>query len=165
MLVIDLSEAPDVQAELLLEQLGQWNIPVSGSAVGRENKALIAANKLDLPGADRALLALRDACGERFAIVGVSTASREGLEDLRAAVFELSGVVRVYSKQPGKEPDLNVPFIIQSGTTVLELARNIHKEFEAGLKYACIWGSAKFPGQRVQKDYVPKDGDIVEIHT
>lgn len=32
------------------------------------------------------------------------------------------------------------------------------------LKYACIWGSAKFEGQRVQRDYVLHDRDVVEFH-
>jgi ribosome-interacting GTPase 1 len=164
MLVVDLSEDPDVQAELLLGQLGQWNIPVSGAPEGGEKKAFVAASKLDLPGADDALSRLKDVYGNAFPVVGVSADRKEGLEELKSAVFGLSGVVRVYTKEPGKEADLDKPFTLASGTTVSGLARSIHKDFETGLKYACIWGSAKFPGQRVQKDHVLRDGDIVEIH-
>ncbi|HDM08667.1 MAG TPA: TGS domain-containing protein, partial [Candidatus Omnitrophica bacterium] len=32
------------------------------------------------------------------------------------------------------------------------------------LKYARIWGSAKFDGQRVPRDYVLQDRDIIEFH-
>jgi ribosome-interacting GTPase 1 len=47
---------------------------------------------------------------------------------------------------------------------VLELAESIHKDFVHNLKYARIWGSAKFEGQRVEKNYILKDRDIVELH-
>jgi ribosome-interacting GTPase 1 len=162
MVVVDLSEDPVGQAELLMAQLDEWNIPVRGG--GTAKKALIVAVKKDLPGAEEAFLALREACGETCPVLAVSAARKEGLEDLRSAVFRLSGVVRAYTREPGKEPDLKAPFTLSSGTTVSALARAIHKDLAVGLKYACIWGSAKFPGQRVQKDYVLRDGDIVEIH-
>jgi hypothetical protein len=70
----------------------------------------------------------------------------------------------VYSKPPGKDPDLSKPFSIPSGSTVLDLARTIHKDFVDSLKYARIWGSARFDGQRVEKNYVLKDRDVVEFH-
>jgi ribosome-interacting GTPase 1 len=83
---------------------------------------------------------------------------------LRRFIFDNSGIIRVYSKKIGKPPDLKTPFTIPSGSNVLDLASEIHKEFVANLKYACIWGSSKFDGQRVQKDYVLHDRDIVEYH-
>ncbi len=75
-----------------------------------------------------------------------------------------SGIIRVYSKEPGKEPEMKTPFTLPFGSTMLDLAELIHKDFLNNLKYACIWGSTKFDGQRVQKDYVLQDMDIVEYH-
>jgi len=48
--------------------------------------------------------------------------------------------------------------------TVLEMAESIHKDFAHQLKFARIWGSGKFDGQRVQRDYVVQENDIIEIH-
>jgi uncharacterized protein len=47
---------------------------------------------------------------------------------------------------------------------VLDLAEFIHKDFLFNLKFARVWGSAKFEGQRVEKTHVLKDLDIVEFH-
>ena len=67
-------------------------------------------------------------------------------------------------KEPGKNPELDTPFVLPAGSAVIDLAEMIHKDFTKNFKYACIWGSAKFDGQRVQKDYVLRDRDIVEYH-
>jgi len=47
---------------------------------------------------------------------------------------------------------------------VIELAERIHKDFATKLKYARIWGSARFEGQKVEKNHVLKDRDVVELH-
>jgi hypothetical protein len=165
LLVIDLSEDPDVQAELLIEQLSQWNIQTAGDdKSGVSKKTVVAANKKDMSGAEEGLEKLRQRYQDTYQIVGVSAVTKEGLEELKSVLFEVSGIVRVYTKEPGKEPDLDAPFTLPVGSTVLDLAAAVHKDFAKGLKYACIWGSAKFPGQRVQKHYVLKDRDIVELH-
>jgi ribosome-interacting GTPase 1 len=97
-------------------------------------------------------------------VLGVSAKAQEGIEDLKHAVFKRADIVRVYSKEPGKEPDMGAPFTMPVGSTVIDLAKTVHKDFSTGLKYACIWGSSKFPGQRVQRDYELRDKDIVELH-
>jgi ribosome-interacting GTPase 1 len=53
---------------------------------------------------------------------------------------------------------------MKEGTTVQLLGQKIHKDFSASLKFACVWGSVKIQGQRVQRDYVLRDKDIVEFH-
>lgn len=173
-LVLDLSDAPETQAELLFEQLTAWGFmqPKQEREGGHSNpreknpalkKTIVAANKSDLPGADQAMQALEEISKNVCPLVAISCQTRQGLEQLRGAVFELSQTVRVYSKQPGREPDMLVPFTVATGTTVLELSETIHKEFK-NLKYACVWGSSRFPGQKVQKDHVLVDKDIVELH-
>lgn len=169
LLVVDLSDAPDVQAELLLEQLRTWRIGLLRKGESREEcpgsrPAVIAANKSDLPAAPDGLRRLRSHDETSYPIVPVSAAAKDGLEELRCTIFEHSRVMRVYAKEPGKEPDRATPFVLASGSTVLDLAEMIHKDFLTNLKYACIWGSAKFGGQRVQKDYILHDQDVVEYH-
>jgi ribosome-interacting GTPase 1 len=44
-----------------------------------------------------------------------------------------------------------------------EFARNIHQDFYQQLKSARVWGSSAFDGQKVQRDYILHDGDVVEL--
>jgi len=46
----------------------------------------------------------------------------------------------------------------------LDFAAEIHKDFVEKLLYARIWGSEKYKGQRVQRDHLLEDGDIIELH-
>lgn len=166
LLVVDLTEDPEVQAELLIEQLTRWNIYLVSDPkpVGVSKRALIAANKNDLPGSEDNFARLKEKYGNIYPCISVSALRKENLEELKRTIFALSGIIRVYSKPPGKEPDLSTPFTISAGSTVVDLAGFIHKEFVSKLKFARIWGSAKFDGQRVEKNFVLKDKDIVEIH-
>ncbi len=155
MLVVDMEEDADVQTELLLDQLKAWNIP--------PKPLIIAGNKSDL--ADNKIQ--EEFIGKYeagYEVVLSSALKKEGIGKLRKAVFESSRIIRVYSKEPGKKPDMDSPFTLPFGSNVLDLAEIIHKDFFKNLKYACIWGSGKFDGQRVQKDYILHDRDIVEYH-
>lgn len=169
MLVVDLSEDPDIQLGLLIEQLRKWRIELLKRSGSHEDcpsckPTIIAANKSDLTAAAEGQKRLRSTYETLYPVVPVSSMTKEGLEELRRTVFESSLIVRVYSKEPGKEPDRATPFVLPAGSTVLHLAEMIHRDFLNNLKYACIWGSSKFGGQRVQKDYVLHDRDVVEYH-
>jgi hypothetical protein len=74
------------------------------------------------------------------------------------------GVVRVFTKAPGKKPELDAPYVLRRGSTALNAAEHVHKDFAAQLKFARIWGHTRFDGQMVQRDYVLEDGDIIELH-
>lgn len=82
---------------------------------------------------------------------------------LRRRIFDLLEVIRVYTKAHGKLPDLERPFVLRQGSTVLNLAYEIHRDFPDRLKSALVWGSARFDGQAVARDYVLHDKDIVEL--
>jgi len=169
--VIDLSEDPVIQTDLLMAHLSEWKIPLLKKGYHRDegkgfpSKPLIlVGNKSDLPGTEDGLKAVQQNYRSMFPVAGISTKNKQGIEDLRRAVFENSRIIRVYSKEPGKEPDMNMPFTLPAGSSVIRLAELIHKDFISNLKYACIWGSARFSGQRVQKDYILHDRDVVEFH-
>ncbi len=169
LLVVDLSEDPEIQAELLIGQLAKWRIGLLKRQESPEKchgckPAIVAASKSDAPAAQGGLDRLRAKFATLYPIVQVSTESKEGLEELRRVLFENSRIIRIYSKEPGKEPDRAKPFVLPLGSTVLDLAETIHRDFFNNFKYACIWGSAKFGGQRVQKDHVLHDRDVVEYH-
>ena len=174
LLIVDLAEDPDIQAELLIGQFERWNIHIISNLMPQISNpllktrvlksALIVANKRDLLSTDDNFIRLRGKYENLCQCISVSTLRKENIEELKREIFRMSGIIRVYSKPPGKEPDLSTPFTIPTGSTVLDLARFVHKDFIFNLKFARIWGSAKFEGQRVEKSHVLKDRDIVELN-
>jgi ribosome-interacting GTPase 1 len=127
-------------------------------------RTLLVANKSDDPTAELRLEFAQESLGGRFPSVVVSAEQGTGLDKLRKALYDLLGVIRVYTKQPGKPADMTSPFTVPVGSTVAELAGRVHKDFEDGLKSARVWGSAAFDGQTVGRDHVLSDKDVVELH-
>jgi len=99
-----------------------------------------------------------------FPILCVSAVTGQGLDSLRAEIFEALHILRVYTKLPGKPPDLAQPYTFPVGATVLDAVRSVHRELVEQLKYVRLWGSGKFDGQKVPADHVLQDRDIIEIH-
>jgi ribosome-interacting GTPase 1 len=130
----------------------------------RHVKTVMAATKLDAPGAGDRLEVVREWFGMRFPVIPVSVESGEGLESLREAAYHSLGLLRIYTKVPGRPVDRTKPFTVPIGSTVIDLAREIHRDFESSLKFARIWGSGVFDGQSVKRDHELHDGDIVELH-
>lgn len=97
-------------------------------------------------------------------ILPISLYSEE-LKNFPKILYEKLDVVRIYTKAPGKKPDFERPYVLKKGSTVMDLALEIHKDIAANLKSARVWGSAKFPGQSVEHSYILADKDIVELLT
>jgi ribosome-interacting GTPase 1 len=171
-LVVDLGDDDGpFAAEGVLERLAQTKTILVGQppAVSEDptvhhTRALVVANKSDLPGAADRLEVVRELFGPRFAIHEVSTEHGAGLEELRNALYQFLRVIRVYTKQPGKPPDLTAPFTCPEGSTLVEMAALVHRDFAAGLKSARIWGTGVYDGQTVKRDHVLHDKDVVELH-
>ena len=125
---------------------------------------IFVGNKVDLEGAEDRLKELKKFLGDEWKVIGVSCKYKINLDELKKLIFESLGIIRVYTKEPGKPPDLKDPLILPVGSSVIEAAEKLHKDFARKLKYARIWGSAKFEGQRVPRDYVLQDKDIIEFH-
>lgn len=84
-------------------------------------------------------------------------------DELKEKLFGLLDKILIYTKKPGEEADLKDPMVLPSGSTVEEVAKRLHKDFATKLRYVRVWGSSKFPGQRVSRDYELKDGDVIEV--
>jgi ribosome-interacting GTPase 1 len=153
----------DRLAEAHTELVGELPYDVEDERI-RHVKTAMVANKLDADGAPDRLEILREWLGARFPIIAVSGRTGEGLETLRGVAYDLLGVLRVYTKVPGKPADRTRPFTLPVGSTVLDLAREVHRDFEHSLKSARIWGSGVFDGQAVKRDHELHDADIVELH-
>ncbi len=127
-------------------------------------KTLIIGNKCDSEGAEETAVVLRELYGERLPLFAVSAQESTNLEELKQWIYNALEIVRVYTKARGKEPSLNDPVVLPRGSTLLDAGASIHKDFAQKLKFARVWGPGKYQGQRVQRDYIVQEGDILEFH-
>ena len=164
--VLDQIESVLNTMEKFRVRLYGWDRPVPADETGvvMPRKTILAANKMDLPHAEDALEMVRELYGDRFPIVAISSETGRGLEDLKQDVFRMLDVIRVYTKIPGKPADMNAPYVVPHGITVIGLATLVHKEFAQKLKFARIWGASKFEGQMVSREHVLQDRDVIELH-
>jgi ribosome-interacting GTPase 1 len=132
---------------------------------GAHKRTVVVANKWDLPRARDNLAVLTELVGPRLPGVPlpVSAVRGDGLDVLRQRIFRALHKIRVYSKPPGRRPDLDAPFVLPRGATVRDAAEVIHKELAENLKYARLWGRG-YQGQMVGRDHVLEDGDVLELH-
>ncbi len=172
LLVFDLTNpSPNEVLEILLAKLKEKRIEFigEGQKVPSDTwffhkRALIVANKKDVPTGEEKINILRKAVEPKFNVIAVSAANGNGIEDLKNKVFALINVLRVYSKIPGKKVDLADPFILKRGSSVMDMAKVVHKDFSRKLKYARIWSESKYQGQKVNRDHILEDEDVLELH-
>jgi len=126
-------------------------------------KVLLLAAKADLGGSSDNILIMKELGPRGSELLPVSAVTGHGLEDLKEKIFQTLEVIRIYTKVPGKEPDLEKPFVLKQGSTVQDLAGAIHRDLPRLMKSARIWGSARYDGQTVMRDYILQDRDVVEI--
>ena len=126
--------------------------------------SLLVANKSDLDPDPEEVRVLEDLLGVRFPAVAVSAETGAGLDEIGPLLFDGLGIVRVYTKIPGRPADKKRPYAVRRGDTVLDVARLVHKEIAESLNFARVWGSGQFDGQQVGADHPMADEDIVEFH-
>jgi|YNPBryunderm2012_1023409.scaffolds.fasta_scaffold33276_1 ribosome-interacting GTPase 1 len=125
---------------------------------------LLVMTKLDDEAADIRREIAQEIFADRFPTLLISAARGDGLQELRKAIYQRLGVMRIYTKQPGKPADMTSPFTCPIGSTVQEFAAYVHQDFAEGLKSARVWGSGVFDGQTVSRDHILHDRDVVELH-
>lgn len=130
------------------------------AAAGIEKPGLLAATKWD--DATDGGLAHLVAAAAPLPVVPVSVLDDESLERLRAAIWELTGLIRVYLRHARETDD--EPLALRPGATVADVADAIHHDLAGACTGARVWGpSARFDGQRVGCAHVVVDGDVVEV--
>ena len=126
------------------------------AAAGIEKPALLALTKSDeVETADSGVV-------DDMEVVAVSVLDDESLDRLREAIWRLTGLIRVYPRRAGVVED--EPFALTAGATVADVADRVHHDVGRSCTGALLWGpSARFDGQRVGRDHVVADGDVVEV--
>jgi ribosome-interacting GTPase 1 len=132
-----------------------------GNALGK--KAFCICTKSDIAKAG-AIERLKKSFRRPLEYIEVSIKTGAGVEQFGRKIFDLLGIIRIYAKPPGKPADMTDPFTLPTGSTVMDLARAIHRQLAENLKSARIWGTGVYDGQNVQRTHVLNDKDIVELH-
>jgi ribosome-interacting GTPase 1 len=169
-IVVDLGRSPVEQVKSTLQELDSvgivpaMNMSPEGLIGKRPRKMMVIGNKSDLDMSGAGWHQTKTQYGSQFPMIAVSATSGNNLNDLKKSIFQALEIIRVHTKSPGQKPDLTDPIILKTGSTVKNAAEDVHKDFKAKLKYAVVWGSGKFDGQRVSQDHILQDNDIIELH-
>ena len=171
LLVVDLSDDDLLsQIDNIINKLEAKKIKLVGSIEENlenrifQKRTIIIGNKYDLDRAKENFEILKELLGKKFPLFPYSAEENKNSENFKEEIYKLLDVVRFYSKIPGKKPDLEEPFVFKRGSTIMDMAERIHKDFAHKLKYARVWGTNKFDGQKVTRDYVLQEEDIIELH-
>jgi len=132
-----------------------------GNPIGK--RAFCICTKSDIAKPD-ALQTLKRSCKRRFELIVISTKTGVGVDKLPETFFKLLNIIRIYAKPPGRPADMNEPFTLPAGSTVMDLAAAIHRELAEKLKFARIWGTGVYDGQNAQRNHILNDKDIIELH-
>lgn len=168
--MVDLGIEPVSQVETTLQNLKDTRIEPVLDKEGQEasgsyqKKMLIIGNKNDLKNSGRNWGQLGLQYSAVFPMVSISAREGTGLEELKGTIYQALDIMRVYTKTPGSKAELAEPVILKRGSTVKDAAEDVHKDFRDKLKYAVVWGSGKYDGQRMSKAHILQDGDVVEFH-
>ena len=156
-LVVDVNDPGDLEEIEFIEQaLVEWHLPAP---------RLLLGNKIDRPDGAENFATLEELYADRHRCLPVSTATGEGLPRFARAAFDLLGLVRVYTKPPGKKVDLSKPYTIRRGSTVMDAALHVHKDFAEHLKFARLFHKdGGRDGLMVERQHLVEDEDILEFH-
>lgn len=171
LIVVDLQTIPFQQLEDSLALLNEHKIsPRQWKEKSIDERriefipVLIVVNKDDDDKFDEDFEVFKALTDTELPLVPISVTKKRNFDNLKNRIFESLEVIRIYSKPPGKEPDLTKPFILKKGNTIEDLAGKVHHDFIHNLKTARVWGKNVFDGQMVGKDHILYDKDIVELH-
>jgi ribosome-interacting GTPase 1 len=179
LLVVDLSEPGCVERVVALHDLlderrvvltetwpaNNGTAEDEGDLFTKVLPTLLVASKSDrLDRSGDELAVLEELAGISYPCHAVSVETGHGIGELGLWLFDQLGVVRVYTKIPGKDADMDRPFTVRRGSTVHDVARLVHREIAEQLRYARAWGVSEFDAQQVGSDHIVEDGDVLEFH-
>ncbi|MFH0889935.1 MAG: TGS domain-containing protein [Candidatus Aenigmatarchaeota archaeon] len=93
----------------------------------------------------------------------INAKTGRNISELKRLMWERLKLVRIYTKIIGKKAETK-PLTLPAGSTIRDVALNVHKDFLKNFKFARVWGSGRFPGAQIGLEHIVKDKDIVEIH-
>ncbi|KAL2629348.1 hypothetical protein R1flu_014034 [Riccia fluitans] len=125
-------------------------------------KCVYVYNKIDVIGIDDV-----DRLARQPNSIVISCNLKLNLDRLLARMWDEMGLVRVYTKPQGQQPDFSEPVVLSTdrgGCTVEDFCNHIHRSLLKDLKYVLVWGSSsKHYPQRCGTQHTLHDEDVVQI--
>jgi ribosome-interacting GTPase 1 len=100
-----------------------------------------------------------------YPVVAVELDDAAAREALRKEIIAGLGIIRLYTKTPGKPADYSSPFTLPLGGTVEDLAGRVHRDLAEKVRSAKVWTFGHPDSRTVGKDHVLADKDLVELQT
>jgi len=126
---------------------------------------IILINKIDLWDSNELRRLDSKLKSKKIDFMLVSALKNIGINELKARIFGMMRVIRVFTKEPGK-PASSQPIVLSEGSSVKDAAESIYKGFSKIIVETKLTGpSGKFANQRVGLNHVLKDKDVLEFKT
>jgi uncharacterized protein len=144
LLMVDVTDSPVRELEETAAFLEQHNIISVGGNNGPadqrtyEKPFLALVNKVDTPDMIELYELFLALLEKEWHTVPISAQTGWNTDEFKQTLFQLLKVIRVYSKAPDREPDLNQPFVLQEGSSVEEFAGRVHKDFVDKMRSARV---------------------------
>jgi ribosome-interacting GTPase 1 len=101
----------------------------------------------------------------KYEIIDCQNPTKTELEKLKEKIFKTFPIIRIYTKEPKKEPSKE-PMILKENSKLEDAAEKILKGMSKKISRARVWGpSSKFGGQVIGIEHTLKDKDIIEFQT
>ncbi len=144
---------------------------INASVVIRENINIdklidvLSGNRVYIPGMTVMNKAdmINDSSSFKDIDLFISAENGMNLNKLKQMIFEKLSLIRVYTKDYKKPVNFDEPMILKKGARIRDVCLSIHRDFVKRFRYAKVWGSSKFPGQKQGLEYELKDRDIVQL--
>lgn len=99
--------------------------------------------------------------------IPISCYANLNLDGLLAQMWDMMGLVRIYTKKPSEKPDFGDPVVLsdeRGGTNVENFCKYVHNSLIKQLNYAVVWGkSVKHYPQRCGLTHELCDEDVVQV--
>lgn len=124
-------------------------------------KCLYVYNKIDIVSLEEC-----DRLARQPNTVVMSCEMDLGVEDLKEEIWRQLGLIRLFTKRRGIQPDFNDPMVVRADSTIQTVCDSIHREMKNQFKAALVWGSsAKHSPQKCGLNHPVHDEDVVQIIT
>jgi ribosome-interacting GTPase 1 len=126
-------------------------------------QGLIIFTKKDVLNSEKKYMGLKKFYN--FDTIPISLTTENNMEKLKDEIWKNLNLIKIYTKEPGKKPNMDKPLCLNKGSSIRDMAGQIHKDFIKKFRFARVWGSsARFQGQQSGLDHLLNDEDTVEIH-
>ena len=126
--------------------------------------AFVVINKIDLISKEELSKKMKYINDMGWDVMAISAAENIGVDKLQEKIFSKLNLIRIYMKPVGEPADTKEPLILNTGDTIEDACKKLHRDFKRKFRYAHVTGpSAKHEMQKVGLEHILSDEDILTI--